>query len=334
MPDALSKTIPIWCSVLNYLALGGDVMFFTPPNTVSASEHDQIRSRVIGWAELAVNNGIDVEMLKTKITKPLRPLWITPDAYLPDEVPEFDEFYPLILCTASRMVQDGTEHRQGYTYVQGAADDHEEWAQLLTPELLWFNRDSLGDSKHTDSELHEMIENLAEQSSRLGAGQNKDTSEITLIKPTNISIASRSGCDVEDFVKFDLIIDLSEKSMSADDDNRKSGYRKLTYPLAAGKKGSKELRTILPDLVAVVSNESLFKGKILVICDTGTDFSVGVALVIVCLFYSLSYDCLDSRTTAFLDKTEIRKRLVHIISEHKCNPSRNTLNAVNAYLMG
>ncbi|KAH7907351.1 tRNA A64-2'-O-ribosylphosphate transferase, partial [Hygrophoropsis aurantiaca] len=52
MPDALSKTVPIWCAVVSRAVLvrlrGGDL--YTPPGVVSAQEHDQIARRIDGWA--------------------------------------------------------------------------------------------------------------------------------------------------------------------------------------------------------------------------------------------------------------------------------------------
>ena len=68
IPDALSKTVPIWCAVLNRALLirypdldldktrAWDVKLYTPPAVVSTQEHDQIEQRLAGWAEaLAVN---------------------------------------------------------------------------------------------------------------------------------------------------------------------------------------------------------------------------------------------------------------------------------------
>lgn len=49
MPDALSKTIPIWCAVLNRLLFedDGDMQNLqTPEWTVGASEHAQIEARL------------------------------------------------------------------------------------------------------------------------------------------------------------------------------------------------------------------------------------------------------------------------------------------------
>lgn len=65
MPDALSKTIPIWCAVVNKaiakkfpseIPQGWDTNLFTPPASVSQQEHHQIEKRIGEWAKgLAVN---------------------------------------------------------------------------------------------------------------------------------------------------------------------------------------------------------------------------------------------------------------------------------------
>ena len=60
MPDALSKTIPIWCTVVNRaiskkfpsgVPPEWETNLFTPPASVSRQEHDQIERRVDEWAE-------------------------------------------------------------------------------------------------------------------------------------------------------------------------------------------------------------------------------------------------------------------------------------------
>ena len=65
MPDALSKTVPIWCAVINRAILkttqdidadAWNTKLYTPPGVVSAQEHDQIEQRLNGWADdLAVS---------------------------------------------------------------------------------------------------------------------------------------------------------------------------------------------------------------------------------------------------------------------------------------
>lgn len=51
MPDALSKTVPIWCCVMNRAIFPetGPHKLYTPPTAVSASEHAQIEKRLEGF---------------------------------------------------------------------------------------------------------------------------------------------------------------------------------------------------------------------------------------------------------------------------------------------
>ena len=49
MPDALSKTVPIWCAVLNRLLfenISERHALNTPPQVVGKSEHAQIEARL------------------------------------------------------------------------------------------------------------------------------------------------------------------------------------------------------------------------------------------------------------------------------------------------
>ena len=58
MPDALSKTVPIWCAIVNRAVKARfrkddtwDVALYTPPGTVSAQEHAQISARLHSWSQ-------------------------------------------------------------------------------------------------------------------------------------------------------------------------------------------------------------------------------------------------------------------------------------------
>lgn len=61
MPDALSKTVPIWCTVVNravkrMFSKGAewDGGLYTPPGVVSPQEHTHIERRIDEWADLLV----------------------------------------------------------------------------------------------------------------------------------------------------------------------------------------------------------------------------------------------------------------------------------------
>lgn len=61
IPDALSKTVPIWCAVLNRAMVllhpkknEWDLELYCPPGAVSEQERSQIVPRLDGWARALV----------------------------------------------------------------------------------------------------------------------------------------------------------------------------------------------------------------------------------------------------------------------------------------
>ena len=67
MPDALSKTIPIWCAVINRLLFGElhdeNLSLRTPKEVVGASEHAHIEALLPGFVD-NMKVGKDVPMPK------------------------------------------------------------------------------------------------------------------------------------------------------------------------------------------------------------------------------------------------------------------------------
>ncbi|PVF93537.1 initiator tRNA phosphoribosyl transferase [Serendipita vermifera] len=156
MPDAFSKTVPLWCAVINAcLRYQGSVPseeweknegLFTPPKTVSESEKDQMNKLIPRLAKALSESSF----VLPSINKPLKPFWITPQS----AIPAFDqhiEFFPVICISASRQVADGMQRRTNYyTYVQGSGDDHESWSMGLTPSMYWNRqRDILSCNRET-----------------------------------------------------------------------------------------------------------------------------------------------------------------------------------------
>lgn len=345
MPDSFSKTIPIWCAVLNCLAFSNDNQrdffeLYTPPNCVFSSENYQISQKIPEFIERAKSVNIDVSFIRAHLRKPLRPIWVTQDSILPDEPPTFEDFYPIILCTASKMAQDGMELRQGYTYVQGAADDHELWARNLNPHILWSHIDQLGQLKG-DEELLTLVTQFATDSVTVDSSISNhycdgrvDSSTVHL-QPLHIWLTRKFDPIVLTNGIYRVIIDLTDSQESTT--QKVSSPRGnlpvlIGCPLPAGKKGSKELRIKLPAIIARLELESLYDHEILII-DPNMDFSIGVALTISSLFYSLENTCLAKKTTTNLNKPTIRSKLGCILLATKVNPSRATLNVVNSILM-
>ncbi|KAF3356407.1 hypothetical protein VdG1_03687 [Verticillium dahliae VDG1] len=310
IPDALSKTIPIWCAVLNralFPSLPEEAhALHTPPNVVSPSEHAQIAALLPSFLAAFLALDLDLAPLRAQLTKPLRPLWITPDTPLlrpqtttTPAAPRstvFEDAHPVICCTASRRVAGGELREGGYVYVQGAGDDTENWACGLTAELFWAHADQLLDTP--EGELPALVRGLVDacEPSR-GAGAKK-------VAP---SMAMEVG-------------------------------------VGKHKVASRNLRAALPDICGFVTrflesqkkdDGSLAEGTtVLVACETGKDLSVAVALAIClwCFDQQDNYRAPDTKT--IFNKDMVRHRLGSIMTAcPEANPGRASLQSVNSFLM-
>ncbi|KAK4686637.1 tRNA A64-2'-O-ribosylphosphate transferase, partial [Tremellales sp. Uapishka_1] len=169
MPDGLSKTVPMWCAVIN-LALKirrsrspstseqrWDTDLYLPPQIVSPSEKAQIEARLRGWAEALEESTLPLPDLK----KPLRPFFIHPSTSYPPTIPSDPLYTPIICLSASRWINGGEgddvpsvtsipgggwfggSQTVGFEYVPGAGDDDELWGRGLKPTMFHCNKEKL-----------------------------------------------------------------------------------------------------------------------------------------------------------------------------------------------
>jgi tRNA A64-2'-O-ribosylphosphate transferase len=245
---------------------------------------------------------------------------VTQSSTLPHTTPDFPDFHPVILCTASRRVR-GAEASEG-GYIQGAADDHEAWSHGLTPELFWSNKDDLLQTNEED--LPTKIASLVKQ--------DRGTDAVTtLIKPTsNLYVSASENID---FATFDTVISCTPQPLPQPL-LRDAGVKAyLHLPCQTGKLGSRDLRNQLPALRSIPSTAP---GQTLICCPTGKDVSIGTALAYLCLYVADdgTVDLSQPREPRHIDKTFIKQRLSWITTSNPVlNPSRATLQSVNSVLM-
>lgn len=323
MPDALSKTIPIWCAVLNFIMFGeqeenGNNWCFLPLQIISKNEANSIIKLIPKFAQTLIDlKIINKEQLLTKFKgKYLRPLWMYPGMSPPIEPPIFEDFIPIINCVASFRADDGSKTMNGFTYVQGAADDHELWAENLNPQLFWENVDVLRNMELSDEQLLNIIDSL--KIKKIGTSSLEDVVELT----DELSIGKVvDNIKLADVGKFDSIVVFSPNFTIEENESMKFHH----YPFACDKKGSNELRKSIPSIIPSLS------GRILVLCESGSDLSVGIALVLLSTRYNLDWEKVD--TQPLTTKDTIKKHLAKVLNHKKVNPSRATLQAINSYLM-
>ncbi|KAI9090966.1 tRNA A64-2'-O-ribosylphosphate transferase [Phlyctochytrium arcticum] len=240
IPDAFSKTVPIWCAVLNTAvwtwrgrARNTDTgvadddgatpedeerwtKLYTLPSVVSPSEHAQITSLIPTLAQRLLNSpSVDFPALSCQLTCPLRPLWITPSSSLQSSL-DMPGVFPVVLVSASRAVPDGVEYQAGWTYVQGSGDDEEMWSGGLTPEVFWQHCKELlatGSGAACEEKVQELV--TQEQQSSCPASASVESyllpsragQPYTWLGTLPIAIGNRvSGRPPQCWQTFDLVI--------------------------------------------------------------------------------------------------------------------------------
>lgn len=326
MPDALSKTVPIWCCVVNRLLFGeegGELS--TPMDVVGESEHAQIEARLDAMLEGVRKLDLDLQGLRQKLGgKPMRVVWRRPGDEMTVQVHDDEKVNLIVLCTASNQ----TSHESSATseYVQGAADDPESWSLGLDAVSFWRHQEQL--LAANEDELPDLIRAIMENSKANGALRTP-----VLIKPTSkiwIGTNEAAGQLHED---YDIVISCVMAPDPSLTKAIKSRYITLSTP--CGKNGSRLLRAELPKLTALtplLESDS----RVLITCETGRDLAVAVALVVLCQYYDQEGQTRSpDLELCNMSKTYIKHRLSWImVSMPDANPSRATLQSVNAYLLG
>lgn len=339
MPDALSKTIPIWCCVLNRVFFPNHPVahqLYAPPQVVSNSEQAQMSNLIPQFVRAFQTLNLPLETFRDRIQKPIRPIWVTPESHFSETSNVFEDFHPIICCTVSRRVSGGEVSEGGY--IQGAGDDTENWAHGLTPNVFWANQQILLET--SEEVLPELIETLIGQpGSSLGSSDKS-----RLVKPT--SCLSISTIDVvppiNNSVGTYTIVLLPKVTPK---DTWQTSPSRIDVGLGSKKVGSKNLRAALKDISEfftrilkeftskAVTSEQI---QIIVACESGQDLSVGVALALLCLHFddNGSLKLVTAEDHPSINKDFIRQRLTWIsTSMPDANPSRATLQSVNSFLM-
>jgi tRNA A64-2'-O-ribosylphosphate transferase len=198
LPDSFSRTIPIWCAVLNRIVQrygeelemtsiaykSWDTRLQTPKDVVSIEEHEKIASLIDMYVERLYQSRaiVDPKGLVCSLTKPLKVAWMNHngDFYSTngDDAPTATEEDSaandfLIVCwnPSKYQFQSGSTKKShvkwidipGYYYTPGAADDHESWAKHLTPKLFWDHHLTLLEPAQTDEQVEKQIQHLVQK---------------------------------------------------------------------------------------------------------------------------------------------------------------------------
>ena len=186
-------------------------------------------------------------------------------------------YHTIICCTASRRVF-GAEMTEG-GYIQGAGDDSEGWSKGLTPTLFW--RHSAQLLATSEEDVLDLVQDLI----TTDLDCNAASGDAVKIGPTRLFIGTLSN----KFEHYDGVVICSGTGLFRPEEESKQdgGKRVLNLMCGDGKLGSRALRSQLPRIppyIASLPNAGCAP-KIIFLCATGKDLSIGVALAVLCLFF-------------------------------------------------
>ncbi|KAJ3515773.1 hypothetical protein NMY22_g14359 [Coprinellus aureogranulatus] len=363
IPDALSKTVPIWCAVINRAIQlrnpditqdGWDNQLYTPADVRQLSgAFPRYPFRLDDWALALATSSFDLP----KLSSPLRPFWITPAS---TSFPKFNtgsedrKYLPVICVSASKQVQDGTERRiGGFSYIQGSGDDHELWGMGLNPDIFWKEQEKLLSANRAElpglvSELVSSHSSSSWGSAREPEGIAKISNRISLCRLSELGSRSLETSNAA----FVVVDEVSENGRPASSQSKTSppGQSEaagagstepqpppsvLKFEIPGGKRSQTYfLHDVLPSSLRFIGDKLSQGCNIVIACPSAKDLSVGVALGAISRYFDDEGVYAQGRRNVQLTKQSIRTRLEWIIAScPRANPSRTTLKRVNEFLL-
>lgn len=370
MPDALLKTIPIWCAVINSILFEGttledqDLKVLASNNwlvqfheIISNYEFSSMVDRIPSFVQEVKRLGLfDQEQLLTALgsRKPLLPVWFYHGKT--NQELQLSQYFYICCLTASkrteltitvRTIVDDQVKATSWSYIQGSGDDHELWATenicggKLLPQYFW---NYLYNSQIIDNDTgyiydwlgeDELVEKINDIDDKiLSTKSNVLDLDLSYVKNetnnTNIALGVIEF-DVEyplllkSYPEIKQLIVMSKHKIVNIPDT--PSIKIFQLDLDSSKKGSKKLREIFPQVIPDLSIEQ----NITILCDNGKDLSPGFTVLLLCKFYDLDWKLLTESSK--INKDLVKKQLNLLGKVRKVNPSRNTLQSVNSYLM-
>ena len=313
LPDSLSRTIPIWCAVINlsvfHLAEQHSVeldaalwegcsqkFLFTPAEVISDEERSEIGARLDGLvSDFMACASIDVDWLLRTVKKPLRPYWIYNKGDAENvELPLYDaDKYNCLVCISCS--NPNTSRSDVPWYTAGAADDDETCSRGLTPSLFWDNRETIM-SGESDGDTDRQINIIVKQARKDDEewyqhnGTAGDAAKnFSTIGKSGIAIGTRrAGRPPECWDYFDAVLNITTMEydgLKGGDLPRDKAY--LCCPVAEGKKDKYELEKWLAVAIVFVITNVIRGRRVLIHCAQGMDRSVAVTMATLVLFCSM-----------------------------------------------
>ncbi|CAJ1406550.1 unnamed protein product [Effrenium voratum] len=190
-PDSMSKTVPIWCAVLQAVVEnaeeGFEDLLHLPKD--AQEERSAILERMPEWVRK-----LREALLPAKVTalagalggRRLRACWACPTDDLEELTAELRslEDYALVLCISASKAEASA------SYIQGAGDDEEAWARPvgLSPQLFWQHaKDLVSLAQERPEQVDDQIRSLSDCQPEV------DAKEVSFIGSTGLAVGNFPG---------------------------------------------------------------------------------------------------------------------------------------------
>lgn len=304
MPDSFSRTIPIWCTVLNQVTqryrqdrqhedqniAHWDTDLYTP-ELISKSERSNMDIKAKESADILYQCQaiVNVHKFLGLMQKPLRPVWITPTSDTNGllEMIRDPRFNWVICINSSRQSSPRVYWNETFWYTPGAADDEEAWAFGMTAQEFWKSAFDMPDNAdEVDNWLQKKRQSITQDDFvEKPSVRNFDWLRIRTMK---LAVGSRrAGRPPECWENFDAILNVTDTEY-LDMEKIPPGKFYLQLPVKEGKRGDLEKWLSLSIFYTLLHLQVLGR-RVLIHCAQGKDRSVAVALAVLLVATPLKY---------------------------------------------
>ena len=231
--------------------------------------------------------GLDIPALRAKLKKPIRPRWITQDMDVGKVLAELEEdeeaWWTILCCTASHRVEGAEGSEEGY--IQGAGDDSEGWSCGLTPDMFWEHKREL--MEVSEGVVEELIRQLVrEKKAELEmAGRGvMGRKEMQPVGGNGVVCVGTLDAIGKAHSDNGVVIALTQGVEGRALDS--CIHLQLPNEKAARSRALREELHRLRGLLSIsIGLRSAPPSQILCVCRSGKDLCVGVALMVLCLYF-------------------------------------------------
>jgi hypothetical protein len=262
------------------------------------------------------------DQLVASVTKPLRPVWITPQdmataiattgslSSLFESWVVLSNHYHIVVCVSCSTISsplarsdqqqqdtndDDDDDTNNFVYSPGAGDDEECWARELSPALFWKHRQKIWSTQtcdEADATIDQVV-TTSKNSSAAAASHDNEGQEggggfsDNALGSMNVHVGSRrAGRPPECWQVFDAVLNVTEQEYEslANESGIPENKYYLQLPVEEGKRDKHELERWLAVGIVFAVHHAARGRKVLIHCAQGKDRSVAVAMSMAALF--------------------------------------------------